>query len=124
MGKAIPAQHPAVVLRSHYRLVRGLLAVAMVAVVGLTASVVILVNDDVRNPPAGPAIQVIAPGPTSSIRHDGGPEEGTRGAITRLPVGTRQDGGPEEGTRGAIPRLPAGTRQDGGPEEGTRGSSH
>jgi hypothetical protein len=41
MGKTIPAQHPAVVLRSHYRQLRALLAVAMIAVVGLTAAVVI-----------------------------------------------------------------------------------
>ena len=39
MGKAIPAQHPAVVLRSHYRQLRALLAIAMIAVVGLTAAV-------------------------------------------------------------------------------------
>ena len=31
MGKAIPAQHPAVVLRSHYRHLRALLAIAMIA---------------------------------------------------------------------------------------------
>ena len=38
--------------------------------------------------------------------------------------GTRYDGGPEEGTRGAVaaPSSP-GTRYDGGPEEGTRGAA-
>ena len=47
MGKAIPSpHHPAVVLRSHSRAVRALLAVAMIAVVGLTAAVVIVANDD------------------------------------------------------------------------------
>ena len=46
MGQAIPQQHPAVVLRSHYRAVRALLAVAMVAVVGLSGAVVIVANDD------------------------------------------------------------------------------
>jgi hypothetical protein len=45
MGKAIPAQHPAVVLRSHYKQLRALLAIAMIALVGLTAAVVILAND-------------------------------------------------------------------------------
>ena len=46
MGQPIPAQHPSVVLRSHFKLVRGLLALAMVAVLALTAAVVILANDD------------------------------------------------------------------------------
>jgi hypothetical protein len=31
MGKAIPTQHPAVVLRSHYLQLRALLAVALIA---------------------------------------------------------------------------------------------
>jgi hypothetical protein len=45
MAQAIPGQHPAVVLRSHYRLVRALFAVAMIAVVALTATVVIVASD-------------------------------------------------------------------------------
>jgi hypothetical protein len=45
MGKAIPGQHPAVVLRSHYALVRALLAIATIAVVALTITVVVLAND-------------------------------------------------------------------------------
>ena len=46
MNKAIPAQHPAVVLRSQYRQLRSLLAVMVVAVVGLSTTVVILTVDD------------------------------------------------------------------------------
>src|SRR5918995_267144 len=46
MGQPIPAQHPSVVLRSHFKLVKGLLAIAMVAVLALTATVVILANDE------------------------------------------------------------------------------
>ena len=46
MGKAIPAQHPAVVLRSQYRQLRSLLAVMVVAVVGLSTTVVVLSVDD------------------------------------------------------------------------------
>jgi hypothetical protein len=46
MAQPVPAQHPAVVLRSHYRNVRTLLAIAIVAVVGLTVAVVILATDD------------------------------------------------------------------------------
>jgi hypothetical protein len=132
MGKAIPTQHPAVVLRSHYRQLRALLAIAMIAVVGLTTAVVILATDDDIDIGASSATQVSAPGPASSARYDGGPEEGTRGALsTEAPsssaAGTRYDGGPEEGTRGALSTeapssSAAGTRYDGGPEEGTRGA--
>ena len=42
MDQAISTQHPAVVLRSRYRQLRALLTVAMIAVVGLTAAVVVL----------------------------------------------------------------------------------
>ena len=72
-----------------------------------------------------------------SARFDGGPNEGTRGALSRQRVDSpviRFDGGPQEGTRGAIVRsnpvqaatldggTQAGTRFDGGPQEGTRGA--
>ena len=46
MPETVPAQHPAVVLRSHYRHLRALLAIAMMAVVGLSVAVVILADDD------------------------------------------------------------------------------
>ena len=46
MGQAIPTQHPAVVLRSHYNHLRTLLAVAMIAIAGLTAAVVIVATND------------------------------------------------------------------------------
>jgi hypothetical protein len=104
MGKAIPSQHPAVVLRSSYTLVRALLAIAMIAVVGLTAAVVILANDrdevtdmsETRpiesinyggfNPATGrpesaPLPQGEAQSPSATARYDGGPEEGTRGPV-------------------------------------------
>ena len=137
MGKAIPSQHPAVVLRSHYRQLRALLAVAMISVVGLTAAVVILATDDDRDTSAGSATQVSSPGPAGSTRYDGGPEEGTRGA-RRSPASRacRYDGGPEEGTAALTQRaapatfdrssikIPPGVRYDGGPEEGSRGSGH
>jgi hypothetical protein len=130
MGKAIPAQHPAVVLRSHYTQLRALLAVAMLAVVGLTTAVVILATNDDRDPSAGAATQVSAPGPAET-RYDGGPEEGSRGVVSAAPPSTRYDGGPEEGTAALTQRsAPAtrdansstslpGVRYDGGPEEGT-----
>ena len=46
MGQAIPTQHPAVVLRSHYTHLRILLAITMIAVIGLTVAVVILAGND------------------------------------------------------------------------------
>jgi hypothetical protein len=139
MGKAIPTQHPAVVLRSHFNLLRALLATAMIAVVGLAAAVVILATDDDPDTSATTATQVSAPSPTGGVRYDGGPEEGSAALIQRsAPAtfdpnsikqapGVRYDGGPEEGTRGALSSSSAasntvpGTRYDGGPEEGTRG---
>jgi hypothetical protein len=136
MGKAIPAQHPAVVLRSHYRQLRTLLAIAMIAVLGLSTAVVILAtNDDAAvSPIAGSATQVTAAGPTGSTRYDGGPDEGTRGVAAARQPGVRYDGGPEEGSAALIQRSapatfdpnsikqPPGMRYDGGPEEGTRGA--
>ena len=127
MSNTIPARHPAVVLRAHYRQLRALLAIAMIAVVGLTAAVVILATNHDRDTGAGSATQVIAPTPTGSTRYDGDPEEGSRGVVPAQPPGTRYDGGPEEGSRGALSsgapsNAVPGTRYDGGPEEGSRGS--
>jgi hypothetical protein len=127
MGNAIPTRHPAVVLRSHYRQVRALLAVTMIAVVGLTTAVVILATNDDRGTGAGSAAQVIAPTPTDSTRDDDGREQGSRGVVGAQPPSARYDGGPEEGTRGALSSgAPSSSaprhRYDGGPEEGTRGA--
>lgn len=46
MPETVPTQHPAVVLRSHYRQLLALLAIAMITVVGLSISVVLLATDD------------------------------------------------------------------------------
>jgi hypothetical protein len=124
MGKAIPAQHPAVVLRSHHRHLRALLAIAMIGVVGLTAAVVILATNEDRDTSAGSATQVSTPGPTGTTRYDGGPEEGSRSVVPTQPPSTRYDGGPEEGTATVNPdsiKSSPGVRYDGGPEEGSRG---
>jgi hypothetical protein len=100
MGQVIQRQHPAVVLKSHYKAVRALLAAALIAIVSLAATVVILANDnDNAKVSAAPKAAVQQdPG----TRFDGGPNEGTRGISTGagLPPGTRFDGGPDEGSRG------------------------
>jgi type II secretory pathway pseudopilin PulG len=103
MGQVIPSQHPAVVLKSHYKAVRALLAAALIAIVALAATVVILADDSDTKASSAPishqaqAAQQQAPG----VRFDGGPDEGTRGLAAQpsAPV-ARFDGGPEEGTRG------------------------
>ena len=111
MGKAIPTQHPAVVLRSQHRQLRALLAVAMIAVVGLSAAVVILATRDDREAVAGPATPITVPAQASA--------QPIRKVV---PAGTRHDGGPEEGSRGVVPAYRPGIRSDGGPEEGTTGA--
>jgi hypothetical protein len=106
MDQALPTQHPAVVLRSHYVHLRALLAIAMIAVVGLSAAVVVLATSEDGDTVAGSATPVIVSAPNGATRYDGGPEEGTRGALSSTQpaspaAGTRYDGGPEEGSRGA-----------------------
>jgi hypothetical protein len=126
MSQSISPQHPAVVLRSHYRNLRALLAVALVAVLGLSAAVVILATDS--DEVAGTSSAT----PVESINYGGfnpatGSPESAPLPQQALPSGigsTRFDGGPEEGTRGLAPRdstPSAGTRFDGGPEEGIIG---
>jgi hypothetical protein len=141
MGQAIPRQHPAVVLRSHFNQLRALLAVAMIAVVGLTAAVVILANDSDEVSSTSSAAK-----PIESIRYGGfnsatgrpesAPLPQREGSLQNRTGGTRYDGGPEEGTaaltRRSAPatfdpnsiKQPPGVRYDGGPEEGSRGSGH
>jgi hypothetical protein len=109
MGQVIPKQHPSVVLRSHFKAVRALLVVALVAVCALAAALVIVSTDD--------ETASIAPKSPTTLQQNPAlqPDQA-------LPAGTRFDGGPDEGTRGlqAAPVAP-GTRFDGGPDEGTRG---
>jgi hypothetical protein len=136
MGKAIPSQHhPAVVIRSHCRAVRALLAVAIIAAVGLTAAFAIVANDDdtgttsasptgqinyggfnpaTGRPDSAPLPQRDAQAASDTTRYDGGPEEGTRSIGRSTPV-------PEVYVNPST-GYPS-TRYDGGPEEGTTGPS-
>jgi hypothetical protein len=135
MGKAIPTQHPAVVLRSHYRQLRALLAVAMIAVVGLTGAVVIVAtnSDEVAGTSSASPFQGRF-GQPPSIRYDGGPEEGTRGAVSSGTASSPATGRPESAPlpqqehplRSRLGTTQSGapitsSRYDGGPEEGSRG---
>ena len=87
MGHAIPTQQPAVVLRSHFDHLRALLAITLVAVVGLTVAVVILASDS--DEVSG----------TSAAE----PVESIRGALPAQLANTRY----EQSTDGLLPaRLP------------------
>lgn len=131
MDKAISTQNPAVVLRSHFKFVRALLVVALIAVAGLSAAVVIVANDDDEIAGSSSASQV-------EPNNYGGFNPGTgRPDAAPLPQGQAQapagatgnDGGPvkdysqNSATGDVTPTAPqaSGTRSDGGPEEGTRG---
>jgi hypothetical protein len=120
MGQPIPAQHPSVVLRTHFNRVKALLAVALAAVIALSAAVVILAGDDDQLS-SGTSVAR----PVESINYgDFNPATGRPDTVQKqsLPQGSRFDGGPDEGTRGIQPQTVApGTRFDGGPDEGTRG---
>jgi hypothetical protein len=99
MSDAMSPRHPAVVLRSQYVHLRMLLAIAMIAVVGLTIAAVVGAsgNDQPSARAVTPASAQVSAG---TPRYDGGPEEGTRGSGAFGAAGTRYDGGPDEGTRG------------------------
>ena len=146
MGQAIPSQHPAVVLRSHYNHLRALLAVAMIAVAGLTAAVVIVATNDEIDTGASSqsaltqqekrwsayddAIRALTPeqlaaafgtgSVTPGARYDGGPEEGSADFAPAQARPTQQQAFPGL-ARQAGGAQPDGRRYDGGPEEGTRG---
>jgi hypothetical protein len=88
MPQTVPAQHPAVVLRSNYRHLRALLAIAMVAVVGLSVAVVILADDDATG--------------TRSATPVSAPTESAHGPRYVHSPGQRYDPGP----RGTVPTQP------------------
>ena len=148
MGKAVPEQHPAVVLRSHYMHLRALLVAALIAVIGLTATVVIVANDSdeaaVSTSTPAPATIEAAPGATGGAQSAPLPQRKLDGAVDNMQV-PRYDGGPEEGSADIVPGVnsparptqaqafpgqakqadgidriqPGATRYDGGPNEGS-----
>jgi hypothetical protein len=103
VNEAISPQHPAVVLRSHYALVRALLAVAMVAVVGLTVAVVILATTNSTSVRTSAHVSSGSAAASSfwrpgSVRYDGGPEEGSLFAAPPRNPAYNYNGGHDEGT--------------------------
>ena len=97
MSPTVPKQHPAVVLRSHYLHLRGLLAITVIALLAMTVAVVILASAGTSAPSSATVPSITEPS-AAGIRYDGGPDEGTRGLIGSPRVSsTRYDGGPDEG---------------------------
>jgi hypothetical protein len=113
----IPRQHPALVLRSQFNQLRALLAVALIAVAGLTVAVVILANDsdDVSSTSAAK--------PVGSINYGDSKHVNPSTVYPTVPFpqlehpqqsridGTRYDGGPEEGIADVTPAQPKVTQQ-------------
>jgi hypothetical protein len=122
MGQAIPSQHPAVVSRAQFNKLRNLLAVALIAVIGLTVAVVILAGDDDGIPDTSPAPALgqlnyggynpavgrpqPAP-PTTAV-------EGARGSVKDYSQNSAT------GDYDSAPAPSPNTRLDGGLEEGAR----
>jgi hypothetical protein len=107
MGQAIPRQQPAVVLRSQFNQLRALLAIALLAVAGLTVAVVILAGDSDE-------VSSTSSAPTGSINYGSGVVNPSTGFPTAaLPQleqslqdrlnGIRYDGGREEGAQDIAP---------------------
>jgi hypothetical protein len=119
MGHAIPKQHPAVVLRSHFNLVRALLGVAMIALVGMTIALVIVANDDEAGPTS--AVEAAPVTPEFPAYPTPSPEavNPQAGRVYSGPAPTRKLDGSTD-IPNTAPVAP-GTRYDGGPEEGTSG---
>jgi hypothetical protein len=132
MGQAIPTQHPAVVLRSHYNHLRALLAAALIALVGLTVAVVILATSDdgvsTSSAPAATAADFRLP--SHARTHGGAPvpdlsvtvQTGRSAQVAPPPSRIAQSFGTGYDGRDLRMKSPTpGTRYDGGPNEGTRG---
>jgi hypothetical protein len=73
MSHQISQQHPAVVLRSHYVHMRALLVIAMIAVVGLTVTVVVLVTRENSTASASLATPVTSSAGAAGTSAGGGP---------------------------------------------------
>lgn len=75
MSNTVSAKHPAVVLRSNYRLVRTLLAIATIAIVGLTIAVVALAINTGSSTSVSPAAHVTRPATSSKSVVQPNPDE-------------------------------------------------
>jgi hypothetical protein len=122
MGQAIAREHPAVVLRSHFNQLRALLAVAMVAVAGLTVAVVILATDgdQVNSTSTARPIESVNYRDFNPTRPDWllpkwTPNRALSDSQPNVVTGSRYDGGPEEGTADVTPAQPRVIQRQGSP---------
>jgi hypothetical protein len=92
MGHALPTQHPAVVLRSQFNRLRALLAIALIAIGGLTVAVVSLASDsaDLAGTSAGKPVETGYGGSTYVNPSTGYPSAGLRPEVPSAGY----DGGP------------------------------
>ncbi len=100
MGETFAGQHPGVVLRSQFDRLRTLVAIALVAVVGLTGAVAVVATDGdgVASPSAAGPIDSPR-GPLPAQLGNTPDEPGTHGPLpARLP-----NTGDEPGTHGPLP---------------------
>src|SRR5829696_7569229 len=117
MSQTVPTQHPAVVLRSQYRQLKSLLAIALVALVSLSVTVVMLARDD-EGTQTGSGVSYVNPiepvnyGDVSSAPSVAKPDESKIAAAIGGHEGTQQDTGrPDESKIAAA----IGARGESGP---------
>ena len=134
MGQAVPSQNPAVVLRSHFNQLRALLAVALIAVIGLTVAVVIVANDENQGSttssaaPIGyikyggfnPATARPESAPLARQEHPLQSRVGTTQPVAPS-TGSRYDGAADDGTSGLKDYSMNSATGDGASAEGTSG---
>jgi ABC-type lipoprotein release transport system permease subunit len=75
MSNTISAQHPAVVVRSSYRFVRALLAIATIAIVGLTIALVLLASSNGTSTSVSPTAHATRPAISSNPVVQPNPDE-------------------------------------------------
>ena len=136
MGQTIPRQHPAVVLRSHYRQLQALVAIAMLAIAALAVTVVLLAtdSDDVAGATSQSvgAAHVESPSAEMAARraavHGKATPEHLTFGVNTWPWAMRSDSKatPVQASKaaGTVRIRPWAPRYDGGPNEGTRGAGH
>ena len=103
MGKAISQQHPAVVLRSRYELLRTLLVIALIVVAGLAVTVGIVASEG-----DGSGSTTGAEPRYGDFRADGTPQPTAvpeRGGNSTNGIAPRYDGGPNEGSADVTPQA-------------------
>jgi hypothetical protein len=124
MSQTVPTMHPAVVLRSHYRNLKSLLAIALIAIVSLSVTVVMLARDEERAVDSVPTVakpdeSKIAAAVSARQLHEqqttSRPDESRIAAAVGGPQETRpQTGGPDESK---VAAAVGGGQPDTGPDE-------